>query len=71
MILMQKAGPSDDARFRAITVDELGDMPKQSLHREPDPRLEAGIEPGVLRLESPLTATSSSHWGSVSLCGRP
>jgi hypothetical protein len=66
---MQQTGTGNDAGFRAVAIDELGDMLEQSLHREPDPRLEAGIEGGVLRLESPLAATLSSHYGPVIMCG--
>jgi hypothetical protein len=61
MVLMQEAGTGDDARFRAIVVNELRDMLEQSLDREPDTRLEAGIEGSVLLLESPLAATFGSH----------
>jgi hypothetical protein len=58
---MQQTGAGDYPRFRAIVMDELGDVLEQSLHREPDTRLEAGIEGGVFPLEPPLTATFSSH----------
>lgn len=65
MVLMQQTGTGDYARFRAIVIDELGDMLEQSLDREPDTRLEAGIKCGVLLPESPLAATLGSHQGPV------
>jgi hypothetical protein len=69
VVLMQQTGAGDYSRFRAITIDKLGDALEQSLNREPDTRLKARIEGGVLLLESPLAATFGSHLGSCQLCG--
>jgi hypothetical protein len=66
---MQQTGTGDDARFRAVVIDKLGDVLEQSLNREPDTRLEAGIEGAVLLLESPLAATFNSHSGYRDFCG--
>ncbi len=70
MILMQQTGAGDHAGLRAILINQLGDVPEQSLDREPDTWLQAGIKGGMLVLESALTATLSSHgyhclWGST------
>src|ERR1700704_2379289 len=68
---MQETGAGNHARFRAIVIDELGDVPEQSLDRQPDARLEAGIEGGVLLLESALAATFSSHGDTVICAAAP
>lgn len=61
MLLMKESGSGDGPRFRAILVNEIGYMLNQGLHREPSSGLEAGVQRGVLLLESSFPATFGSH----------
>jgi hypothetical protein len=44
MLVQQEAFPCDDAGFRSILVDDIGDPPEQRLYRGPDFRIYAGVK---------------------------
>jgi hypothetical protein len=71
VVLMQQTGAGNDAGSRAVLIDELGDILEQSLDRQPNIRLEAGIKGGVLLLESPLAPACGSHSGPVIFAAAP
>jgi len=61
VILAEEPRAANAAGQRRVFLDQLGDMPNQDLHWKPDPRLQAGVQRGMLRLEFTFAATRGGH----------